>query len=282
MTGTTHAVPAVAERTHISTTVSQHELRGITVSHVSHNFIGGSGPVLALDDVTLSVNDGEFVAVLGPSGCGKSTLLRLVAGLIRPTSGEIRIHGGLVEKPRTDVGIAFQKPVLLPWRTVLGNVLLQVEMRGIPVSSVRSRALELLESVGLGGFTEHMPRELSGGMSQRVSIVRALVHDPPLLLMDEPFGALDALTREQMRVDLEQLWLNARKTVLFITHSIDEAILLADRVIVLTARPGRVGRIVEVTLQRPRGLDGRETSEYRSYLREITSLFLTEGVLRAR
>ena len=203
----------------------------ISAKNVSKTF--GRGEVRALDGVDLEVGDGEFVAIVGPSGCGKSTLLRIVAGITRPTTGDVVTNGKSVDRPVTDIGIVFQNPVLLAWRNVLDNVLIQMELRGESPGKFRERATALLGAVGLGDFLARFPRELSGGMRQRAAIVRALIHDPPVLLMDEPFGALDALTREQMRVDLELLWMRTRKTVLFVTHGIDEAVLLADRVVVM-------------------------------------------------
>jgi len=248
---------------------------------VSKVFRRGSTEVRALDQVDFEVGDGEFVAVLGPSGCGKSTLMRLVAGLVPATTGEVAIAGSRVEGPHTDLGIVFQAATLLDWRTVLGNVLLQVELRGKDPGAYEARAVALLEAVGLGDFAGAYPRELSGGMKQRAAIVRALVHDPRILLMDEPFGALDALTREQMRIDLEELWLASRKTVMFITHSIDEAVLLADRVLVMSPRPGRIDRIIPIGLPRPRGLEGRRLPGFAEASDLITEIFLDRGVLHA-
>jgi NitT/TauT family transport system ATP-binding protein len=239
----------------------------------------GAGEVRALDPIDLTIARGEFLAIVGPSGCGKSTLLRLIAGLLGPTAGRVLVDGVPVTRPQTAIGIVFQSPVLLDWRTVLDNVLLQLELRGEDPRPHRERAMALLDSVGLGDFHDRYPRELSGGMRQRASIVRALIHDPPLLLMDEPFGALDALTREQMRVDLEALWLATRKTVVFITHSIDEAVLLADRVVVMSARPGRIEEILPVPLARPRGLEARRTPLFNDATEHITSIFLARGVL---
>lgn len=251
----------------------------IAVRGVSKVFRRGANAVRALDEVDFDVADGEFVAVLGPSGCGKSTLMRLVGGLVPATTGEISIAGTKVRGPHTDLGIVFQAATLLDWRTVLGNVLLQVELRGEDPRAYESRARALLDAVGLGDFTGALPRELSGGMKQRASIVRALVHDPRILLMDEPFGALDALTREQMRIDLEELWLASRKTVMFITHSIDEAVLLADRVLVMSPRPGRIDRIIPIDLPRPRGLEGRRLAGFNEASDVITEIFLNRGVL---
>jgi len=233
----------------------------------------------ALDPIDLAIDTGEFVAIVGPSGCGKSTLLRLVAGLIAPSAGRVTLQGQPVTGPQTALGIVFQSPVLLEWRTIIDNVLLQLELRDIDPRLHRERATALLASVGLAEFSDRYPRELSGGMRQRAAIVRALIHDPPLLLMDEPFGALDALTREQMRIDLEALWLSTKKTVVFITHSIDEAVLLADRVVVMSARPGRIERVLRVDLPRPRGLDGRKAAAFIETSELITSIFLARGVL---
>jgi NitT/TauT family transport system ATP-binding protein len=249
------------------------------VSKVFRRAGAGAREVRALDPIDLHVASGEFLAIVGPSGCGKSTLLRLLAGLLTPTSGRVTLYGEPVTRPQTRLGIVFQSPVLLEWRNILDNVLLQLELRGEDPRPHRARALELLQRVGLGEFADRYPRELSGGMRQRASIVRALIHDPPLLLMDEPFGALDALTREQMRVDLESLWLATRKTVVFITHSIDEAVLLADRVVVMSPRPGRIERELIVELARPRGLHARRMPAFVTAAELITGIFLSQGVL---
>jgi NitT/TauT family transport system ATP-binding protein len=234
---------------------------------------------LALDPIDLVVGEGEFLAIVGPSGCGKSTLLRMVAGLHPATTGEVRVADRVVAGPQTNLGIVFQSPVLLDWRTALDNVLMQVELRGENPRAYRERAIALLRQVGLGEFIDRYPYELSGGMRQRVAIARALIHDAPLLLMDEPFGALDALTREQMRLDLEALWLATRKTVVFITHSIDEAVLLADRVVVMSPRPGKVERIMDIGLARPRGLNARREPAFTEAADAITGIFLARGVL---
>lgn len=227
----------------------------------------------ALSDISLSVAEREFVTIVGPSGCGKSTLLKIVAGLLGATRGRVLLAGTPVDRPRQDIGIVFQNPVLLPWRTVLDNVLLPAEVQGLPRAPARARARELLSMVGLGGFENKYPMELSGGMQQRAAISRALVHDPNILLMDEPFGALDAMTREQMNLDLQRIWLEAGKTVILITHSIPEAVFLGDRVIVMSARPGKIARVVDVDIARPRSIDvmgepdfGRMTGEIRRLL----------------
>jgi NitT/TauT family transport system ATP-binding protein len=227
----------------------------------------------ALSNIALAVREREFVTVVGPSGCGKTTLLKILAGLTPATSGAVRLDGTAVAAPRRDIGIVFQNPILLPWRTVMENVLLPAEVQGIPLDRARARARDLLKMVGLAEFEDKYPMELSGGMQQRAAISRALVSDPRLLLMDEPFGALDAMTREQMNLDLQRIWRESGKTVVLITHSIPEAVFLGDRVVVMTPRPGRIARVVEVALPRPRSIDamgeplfGRLTSEIRRLL----------------
>lgn len=252
----------------------------IAIEAVTRVFRRGDAVTRALDRVDLALAAGEFVSVVGPSGCGKSTLMRIISGLLAPSSGEVRIDGRPVTGPHTNLGIVFQSPVLLDWRTILGNVLLQVELRRDAPNAYVERARALLEVIGLGEFHDRYPYELSGGMQQRAAICRALIHDPPLLLMDEPFGALDALTREQVRVDLEELWLSTHKTVVFITHSIDEAVLLSDRVAVMSPRPGRIERIIDIDLPRPRGLEARRLPRFATIVEEITGIFLSRGVLR--
>ena len=233
----------------------------------------------ALESIDLAIRSGEFLAIVGPSGCGKSTLLRIVAGLVGASRGDVRVEGTRVDRPQTNLGIVFQSPVLLDWRTALDNVLVQVELRSLDPKAYRDNALRLLDQIGLKDFADRYPYELSGGMRQRVAIARALIHDAPLLLMDEPFGALDALTREQMRLDHEALWLATHKTVMFITHSIDEAVLLADRVVVMSPRPGRIERTIDIPLPRPRGLAARREPEFVRITEEITDIFLARGVL---
>lgn len=253
----------------------------IQIRDVSKIYPTRDGLVQALTPISLDVQYGEFVSIVGPSGCGKSTLMLMVAGLIDRSSGQITINGRVVNAPQTEIGIVFQNAALVDWRTVLGNVLLQVEMRGLSVKSYVPRALELLKRVGLEGFEHRYPYELSGGMQQRTSLCRSLIHDPPLLLMDEPFGALDALTREQIRVDLEQLWMATQKTILFVTHSIPEAIQLSDRVVVMGPRPSHIEAVIQINLPRPRSVRVREMPEYLAYQQEITEIFFKRGVLKS-
>lgn len=254
--------------------------RAIRIRDVSKTFGSGEGAVTALNHISVDIEPGQFLSVVGPSGCGKSTLLRIVAGLLAPTSGGVEIGGVAVTRPYTDLGIVFQRDLLLESRTALGNVLLQLEMRGLPTEPVRARALELLDRVGLAGFADMYPRELSGGMRQRVAICRALIHDPPIILMDEPFGALDALTRDQMNVELQKMWLAEKKTVVFVTHSISEAIYLGDRVVVFSPRPGRIADIIEVDLPRPRRLAVRSSDKFLGYATHIRQLFEGMGLLK--
>jgi NitT/TauT family transport system ATP-binding protein len=252
----------------------------VQANNVSKIYSTRDGPVRALDNVSLSARPGEFISLLGPSGCGKSTLLLIVAGLLPKSGGSLTVNGRHVTGPETDLGIVFQSPVLLDWRTARENVLLQAEARHLPKKAAAARAHELLASVGLAGFEDKYPHELSGGMRQRVSVCRALLHEPHLLLMDEPFGALDALTRDQLTVDLQSLWNERRMTVLFVTHSIAEAVFLSDRVIVMTPRPGSIAKEIPIGLPRPRTLAIREGSDFTAYTREILDIFFACGVLK--
>jgi NitT/TauT family transport system ATP-binding protein len=224
----------------------------IDLDRVSRTFTTHDGDVAALRDIGLRIAENQFVAVIGRSGCGKSTLLRLIAGLLAPTGGTVTIDGTPVRRPRRDVVLMHQLPALLPWRTTLGNVMLPVEIRRLPRAEYRARAAGLLDSVGLAGFHKRYPYELSGGMQQRVALCRALIQQPRVLLMDEPFSALDALTREELAAQLQTMHMTAPATTVFVTHSIPEAVLLADRVVVLSTRPGRVRRVLEVGIPRPR------------------------------
>ena len=226
-------------------------------------------------------DEGEFVAVVGPSGCGKSTLLKILAGLLSSTDGSASLRGTRIQGPRRDIGVVFQAPVLFPWRTVLDNVLLPIDVQGQGRERYLPAARDLLTLVGLRDFERRYPWELSGGMQQRVAITRALIHDPAMLLMDEPFGALDAMTREHMNLELQRIWMEKKKTVFFITHSIPEAVFLADRVLVMTPRPGRVVDDLRIKLPRPRGLDAMTAPEFGEYTRHIRALFNVKGGLDA-
>jgi len=245
----------------------------IRLDHVDKTYRTRRGDVVrAVEDISLVVGENEFVTLVGPSGCGKSTLLKLVAGLTEATGGAVSVRGRPVSEPFADVGFVFQQPVLLPWRSVVDNVLFSVEMLGLEPRQYRTQAAGLLELTGLGGFETKYPRELSGGMQQRVAICRALLPDPGLLLMDEPFGALDAMTREEMSLELLRVWEERRKTILFVTHSIPEAILLADRVVVMTPRPGRVARVLTIDLPRPRTMDLEFDGRFKDASDEIRGL----------
>ncbi len=242
----------------------------IGLAHTGKTFRGRDGAeVEALRDVSLSVADGEFVAIVGASGCGKSTLLRLVAGLVPASTGTVTLQGQAVTAPREDTAMVFQAPTLLPWADVLRNVTFPLRLMGKAGSDTEDRARALLATAGLKGFETKLPSELSGGMQQRVAICRALLQNPRVLLMDEPFGALDALTREEMSLELLRLWGERRMAVIFVTHSIPEAVLLADRVVVMSPRPGRIADIVEVGLPRPRSFDQEGSDEFQRCARRI-------------
>jgi NitT/TauT family transport system ATP-binding protein len=246
----------------------------ITLQNVSQIFATNSGrEVVALRNLTFDVTKNEFVAIVGPSGCGKSTILRLVAGLLMPSQGQVTIDNAPVTEPPDKVGIVFQKPILLPWLDISGNVLFPMKHKyGRVTEDDRHKAKELLSLVGLGDFMTSRPDELSGGMQQRAAIARALLLDPEILLMDEPFSALDSLTRDEMSYELLRIWTERPKTVLFITHSIPEAVLLADRVIVMTPRPGAIAEIIDISLERPRSMQSladRRFGETTAYIRSL-------------
>ncbi|WP_297322416.1 ABC transporter ATP-binding protein [uncultured Bartonella sp.] len=223
-------------------------IKGLHKSYTSKK----DGTIDALEDVNLEIAEGEFVALVGPSGCGKTTLLKILAGLVDSFNGEVILNDVAVTRPSANVGFVFQEPTLLAWRTILQNILLPVELMHLDKKLYRDRALMLMETVGLKGFENKLPNELSGGMRQRAGICRALIRDPKVLLMDEPFGALDAMTRELLNSELQNIWLESKKTVLFVTHSIPEAVFLADKVVVMSPRPGHIEEIVDVKLARPR------------------------------
>src|SRR5215472_4737358 len=253
----------------------------IAVRRLGKSYASAGGSVLALTDIDFTVADGEFVAILGPSGCGKSTLLKILAGLLPATSGEALLAGSPIVGPRRDIGVVFQSPVLFPWRTVLANALLPADVQRLGRRTHERIALDLLGIVGLQGFEQRYPWELSGGMQQRVAIVRALVHDPAMLLMDEPFGALDAMTREQMNLELQRIWLERRKTVVFVTHSIPEAVFLADRVFVMTSRPGRITEAISIDLPRPRALEVMSMPAFGAYALRVRRHFNALGGIDA-
>jgi NitT/TauT family transport system ATP-binding protein len=250
----------------------------IRLRQVGKTYDTKDGSVEACTGIDLDILRSQFIAIVGPSGCGKTTILKMVAGLVPYSAGEISVGGRRVDRPLTDVGIVFQESILLDWRDVLSNVLLQVDIRRMERATYEPVARHLLRSTGLEGFERKKPYELSGGMRQRVSICRALVHDPPLLLMDEPFGALDALTREQISMDIQRVWMEKRKTAIHITHSIPEAVLLADRVLVMGPRPGRIVEILDIDLPRPRRLD-RLPPRFNDYAGRIREIFKSKGVL---
>lgn len=244
----------------------------IAVQNVSRIFASGARTVHALEKVSFEIQAGDFVSLVGPSGCGKSTLLKIVSGLLPASSGGVAVAGKPVDGPLENIGMVFQSPVLLKWRPVLGNVLLPVEFAKLDLASHRERAHSLLKLVGLEGFEEMYPHQLSGGMQQRVSLCRALVTDPELLLMDEPFGALDAMTRDELDMELLRLWQERKKTVLFVTHSIQEAVFLSDHVIVMSARPGRLLEQIAIRLPRPRTMEMMSTTEFGAYTLKIRAL----------
>jgi NitT/TauT family transport system ATP-binding protein len=259
------------------TLASQRRLIEIRGLHKTYRTRDGDVP--SLRPLDLDIGEGEFVAVVGPSGCGKSTLLKLIAGLIAPSGGEIRIGDTLVDQPPDDVGVVFQSPVLLAWRTVLRNIMMPVEVRRLDWPTHLARAKQLIATSGLEGFENKYPWQLSGGMQQRAAICRALVDDPKIVLMDEPFGALDAMTRERMNLELQSIHHKTGKTILLITHSIPEAVFLADRVVVMTERPGAIAAIYEVGLPRPRRFEMMGDPVFIALAQRIRDHFFARGVL---
>jgi NitT/TauT family transport system ATP-binding protein len=241
-----------------------------SVSKVFSSFSGDE--VQALADISLDIKKGELLSIVGPSGCGKSTLLRIVAGLLKPTAGRVAVGGRQVDKAIKGVGFVFQRPVLFDWYKVLGNVLAPVELAGLNKKDYLDRAHELIKLVKLQGFEDKYPVELSGGMQQRVSIARALILDPDILIMDEPFGALDALTRDQLNLEILRIWQESRKTVIFVTHNIPEAILLGDRVVVFSHRPGTAKAIIPIDLSRPRSIEAKTNPRFGEWEVEIYNL----------
>jgi len=239
-------------------TVANARAETIRIEGLSRNF----GEVPALRDVACTIEEGSFVTIVGPSGCGKSTLLRILAGLLDYEVGQVLLDGHPIRGTRRDVGMVFQGSILLPWRTILDNVLLPAEVLGLDRKKARERAMQLLHMVRLDGFEHKLPRQLSGGMQQRASIARALLHDPRILLMDEPFGALDAMTRERMNLELQRIWMESGKTVVLITHSIPEAVFLGDKVFIMSPRPGTLERVLHIDLPRPRSMHAMATPAF--------------------
>ncbi|WP_151445952.1 ABC transporter ATP-binding protein [Lacisediminimonas profundi] len=248
----------------------------VSARNVRKQYTGG---VLALQDISLDIAPGEFVSILGPSGCGKSTFLRCVAGLEESSSGELLVQNQPVQGPPDNIGMVFQRDALLEWRTVEKNVMLPIEFKKKKVAAYRDKMAGLLKLAGLSDFSRSFPGQLSGGMRQRAAICRALIDDPALLLMDEPFGALDALTRDQMNVELQRIWMEIGNTVLFVTHGIAEAVFLGDRVVVFSPRPGRIAEVLTIDLPRPRKLSVRETPEFGRYCTRIRELFEEMGLI---
>jgi NitT/TauT family transport system ATP-binding protein len=250
----------------------------ISAQAAGKTYMSARGPVVALRGIELDVADGEFIALLGPSGCGKSTLLRCIAGLEHLSEGTLQVRGKAVTGPPDGIGMVFQRDALLDWRTVLGNVLMAAELRGERPGPFKARAMALLERFGLGSFADRHPWELSGGMRQRASICRALLTEPPILLMDEPFGALDAMTRDDLNVELMRLWQSSRRTVVFVTHSIAEAVFLSDRVAVLSRSPGQIEEVMTIDLPRPRPLTVRDTAAFAEHVAHLRGVFARLGL----
>jgi len=251
----------------------------VDIRAVTKTFGSGAAAVHAFGPADLAVETGEFVSLLGPSGCGKSTLMLMIAGLLAPSEGEIHVNQDKVTKPRTDIGIMFQDNTLVPWRHVEGNIALQLELRGLDPDAYTARIANLLKSVRLEGFERRMPYELSGGMQQRAAFCQALVHEPQTVLLDEPLGKLDAMTRESIRTDLQSLWMQKRPTVVFVTHSIEEAVQLSSRVCLVTPRPGRIDRVIDIDLPWPRDLDVKRSAKFAGYVADIQGIFHGFGIL---
>nr|WP_279530097.1 ABC transporter ATP-binding protein [Halospeciosus flavus] len=254
---------------HGTETETEAEEPAVAVDSVTKRYGEGDSGTLALEDVSFEAHDGEFLVIVGPSGCGKTTLFRIIAGLEEPTSGEVRIHGDPIEGPGMDRGMVFQEYLLFPWRTVLENVKFGLEQQDVSEAEAEERAMKMLDLVGLADEAEKFPKELSGGMKQRVGIARALAVDPEILLMDEPFGSVDAQTRDALHDELLRIWNETNKTVLFVTHDVDEAVKLADRVVVLQPSPGRVKEVVDVDLDRPRDRTDEAFATYENRIREL-------------
>ena len=251
----------------------------IELSNVTKVFGSDDAKVHAFGPVSMTISDGEFISLLGPSGCGKSTLMLMIAGLLSVTDGAISLAGSTVTGPQTDIGIMFQDNTLVPWRTVRGNIELQLEMRGLSPTAHSEAVEDLLRSVHLDDFQTRFPHELSGGMQQRAAFCQAMVHSPKTMLLDEPLGKLDAMTRENIRRDLQKLWMQKRQTVVFVTHAIEEAIQLSTRVAIITPRPGKIDRIIDIDLPFPRDFEIKGSAKFTGYVREAQEIFRDYGVI---
>ena len=251
----------------------------ISIQGISKHYGEGSDAVLALDGIDLDIASGEFVSLLGPSGCGKSTLMLIIAGLLETSKGSVLFNQEKVETARTDIGIMFQDNTLVPWRTVRGNIELQLELRGLKIADYAQKIKDLLHSVKLDEFAKRYPFELSGGMQQRAAFCQALIHEPGTLLFDEPLGKLDAMTRESIRYDLQQLWLTRKPTVVFVTHSIEEAVQLSTQVCVMTPRPGRIQHIIDIDLPWPRTIEVKAGPQFSTYVHRIQDIFRGYGLM---
>jgi len=254
-------------------------LAAVEINALTKVFGQGDSAVKAFGPSDLDVDEGEFISLLGPSGCGKSTLLLMVAGLLESSSGTINLKGTSVSGPRTDIGIMFQDNTLVPWRTVRGNIELQLELRGLNVDAYSEQIDTLLQQVSLTEFSQNAPYELSGGMQQRAAFCQALIHEPDTLLLDEPLGKLDAMTREVIRRDLQTLWMQKKQTVMLVTHSIEEAVQLSNRVVVISPRPGVIDQIFDIDLPWPRDLEVKNSPAFSDYVIQIQRIFQNYGVL---
>ena len=251
----------------------------IKINSLKKVFGEGEDKVHAFGPVNISINRGEFVSILGPSGCGKSTLMLMMAGLLEPTSGDISFEGKFVDGPKNDIGIMFQDNTLVPWRTVEGNIKLQLELRNLNIDEYKDKIFNILKSVKLEDFTNRFPSELSGGMQQRAAFCQAMIHEPDTILLDEPLGKLDAMTREKIRSDIQNLWMINKPTVIFVTHSIEEAVQLSSRVILISPRPGMVDREINIDLPYPRDLKIKRSNKFFEYVHEIQEVFHEYGVI---
>jgi len=251
----------------------------IQVTNLKKVFEDGADQVHAFGPLSMDINNGEFLAILGPSGCGKSTLMLIMAGLLESTTGKVEFENKLVEGPKTDIGIMFQNNTLVPWRTVKGNIELQLELRGLNLEDYQDKINDILKSVSLEDFAHRYPHELSGGMQQRAAFCQAMIHEPKIILLDEPLGKLDAMTREKIRSDFQKLWMVKRPTVIFVTHSIEEAVQLSSRVILISPRPGKIDREIKIDLPYPRDLKLKRSEKFMKYVNSIEEVFHEYGVI---